>query len=93
MNHENPSELDALLQDWAARHALSPARSETIRQTILLNALSETAPSLYEDKGGSGNVPAAPMTVAWWNQLFVPLTTALKQSTGLNVYRFSASTR
>jgi hypothetical protein len=93
MNHENSSEIEALLQDWAARHTLSPARSETIRQTILLNALRETAPSLYEEKDGSGEAPATQLTIAWWNQLFVPLTAALKQSTGLNVYRFSASMR
>jgi hypothetical protein len=60
-------DLDSLLQDWTARHALSPFQSETIRRTIVL-------PS---------EAPTPELTFAWWNQLFSPLATALKQSTDL----------
>jgi hypothetical protein len=62
--------LEALLQDWAARHALLRVRAETIRQAVLV--MPET--------------PATELTVAWWHRLFRPLAATLQRSTDMARY-------
>lgn len=62
--------LDTLLHDWAARHALSLSRSESIRRTVPRRTQS----------------PASELTAAWWNQVFGTLAAALQQSTDMTPY-------
>jgi hypothetical protein len=56
--------LDALLNQWAARQALSAERAEAIRQAALLTP----------------DEPLEVFTYTWWNLLFGGMKASLRQS-------------
>jgi hypothetical protein len=67
---ELESALEARLNAWAARAALSPREAESIRQAVL------AAPQ----------APAENFTFAWWNRLFREGTAPVRQTADLRRY-------